>query len=120
LNFFYDTVLTTWYFSTLNYTTYKKGETSSVLFYLYSFSIVTYQSQINNDGSSNSHTLIGRVASLSEIYRPAASAALSVLQSRGLQYVGINQLREALIAAGYGSYVRHLGKIAEGLFWSYK
>jgi hypothetical protein len=64
-------------------------------------------------------TLIGRVASLSEIYRPAASAALSVLQSRGLQYVGINQLREALIAAGYGSYVRHLGEIAEGLFWFY-
>jgi hypothetical protein len=60
--------------------------------------------------------LIARAALLNPTLRTAALAAINVLRSRGLQVASMNQFREALIAAGYGSYVRYLGDIAEVLF----
>jgi len=60
--------------------------------------------------------LIARATLLSTRLRTATLAALRVLQSRGLEHTNVNELRKAMIAAGYGSYVKHLSEIAEVLF----
>lgn len=60
--------------------------------------------------------LMERVVLLDPALRPAVIAALNELTRRGLTATTLNWLREAMIAAGYSSYVKYLGEIAEKLF----
>jgi hypothetical protein len=60
--------------------------------------------------------LIARAALLNPTLRTVALVAINVLKSRGLQVASMNEFREAMIAAGYGSYVKYLGDIAAVLF----